>query len=51
MPRRLGAVLDDFVAAVDDSSEHIDGGDLLVEALELFADGVTLSSLLSCLNF
>ena len=50
-PGRLRAVSDDFVAAVDDSSEHIDCGDLLVEALEFFADGVALSSLLSCMNF
>ena len=46
-----GLLSDDFVAAMDDSSEHIDGGDFLVEAFEFFADGVTLSSLLSCLNF
>ena len=45
-----GRVLNDFVPAVDDSSKHIDGGDFLVEAFELFADRVSFSCLFSCLD-
>ena len=41
----------DFVAAVDDSCEHIDGGDFLIEAFEFFAYGIAFCSLFSCLNF